>query len=81
MSCSCPDSAGMCKHIAAVLYAVGAKLDSDPKLFFTLRDIQVDDLIRRSVESRMESMLKNANRKSPRVLSGGSIPALFGLEE
>ncbi len=37
MACSCPDLAGMCKHVAAVLYGVGARLDERPELFFTLR--------------------------------------------
>src|SRR6185503_14187741 len=39
--CSCPDRAGMCKHIASVLYGVGVRLDEQPALFFTLR--QVDE--------------------------------------
>ena len=37
--CSCPDSAGMCKHVAAVLYGIGIRLDEQPALFFTLRDV------------------------------------------
>ncbi len=39
MSCSCPDWAGMCKHVAATLYGVGARLDADPDLLFTLRGV------------------------------------------
>ena len=37
--CSCPDQAEMCKHVAAVLYGVGIRLDAEPALFFTLRDV------------------------------------------
>jgi uncharacterized Zn finger protein len=37
--CSCPDWAGMCKHVAAVLYGIGIRLDEKPALFFTLRDV------------------------------------------
>src|SRR5689334_17989918 len=37
-NCSCPDSARMCKHIAAVLYGIGARLDKEPELLFTLRE-------------------------------------------
>jgi len=44
-SCSCPDWASMCKHIAAVLYGVGARLDSRPELLFTLRGVDHHDLI------------------------------------
>lgn len=43
-SCSCPDWAMMCKHVAAVLYGVGARLDHDPGLFFLLRGVEVSDL-------------------------------------
>ena len=45
LGCSCPDSAGMCKHIAAVLYGIGARLDTQPELFFTLRAVDMQDLI------------------------------------
>lgn len=45
--CSCPDWASMCKHVAAVLYGVGARLDSDPGLFFLLRGVEVSDLAAR----------------------------------
>ena len=37
MTCSCPDSAGMCKHVAAVMYGVGSRLDDKPDLLFLLR--------------------------------------------
>lgn len=43
-TCSCPDWAVMCKHVAAVLYGVGARLDQDPALFFTLRGVEVSEL-------------------------------------
>ncbi|MDO9280538.1 MAG: hypothetical protein Q7U06_01420 [Pseudomonadota bacterium] len=43
-ACSCPDMAMMCKHVAAVLYGVGARLDHDPGLFFVLRGVDASDL-------------------------------------
>ncbi len=43
--CSCPDGAACCKHIAAVLYGIGARLDTDPSLFFTLRGIDPDAIV------------------------------------
>jgi len=43
--CDCPDWAIMCKHVAAVLYGVGARLDQDPTLLFRLRGVNHDDLI------------------------------------
>lgn len=45
MNCSCPDWADLCKHLAAVLYGIGARLDEDPKLFFVLRGIKESDLL------------------------------------
>ena len=42
MSCSCPDSAAMCKHIAAVLYGIGVRLDHAPALLFTLRKVDAE---------------------------------------
>ena len=44
-SCDCPDSAYMCKHVAAVLYGIGARLDDSPELLFLLRDVNHEDLI------------------------------------
>jgi len=44
-SCSCPDWASMCKHVAAVLYGVGARLDEQPELIFTLRRVDAKDLV------------------------------------
>ena len=49
MKCSCPDWAVMCKHVAAVLYGVGARLDSRPELLFTLRGVDGSELAMRAV--------------------------------
>jgi uncharacterized Zn finger protein len=78
-SCTCPDYAYMCKHVAAVLYGIGARFDDDPLLFFKLRSIPTEDLIKRSVDMKMESMLKNARKKTPRTLRDEDINELFGL--
>jgi uncharacterized Zn finger protein len=45
LDCSCPDGADMCKHVAAVLYGVGSRLDSRPELLFLLRDVDAQELI------------------------------------
>lgn len=44
-SCSCPDWADMCKHIAAVLYGIGNRLDSRPELLFLLRGVNPSELV------------------------------------
>ena len=77
--CDCPDSAYMCKHIAAVLYGVGARLDQDPLLFFKLRKIDVSEFIKKSAEEKMKSLLKNANKITPRVIKDANIEEIFGL--
>jgi hypothetical protein len=43
--CSCPDAASMCKHVAASLYGVGARFDSEPELLFRLRGVDPEQLI------------------------------------
>jgi uncharacterized Zn finger protein len=79
LDCSCPDWATMCKHVAAALYGIGTRLDQQPLLFFKLRDVSVEELIKKSVTKKMESLLKNAEKKSERVLEGVDLEELFGL--
>src|SRR5207249_2482588 len=45
LDCSCPDWADMCKHVAAALYGVGARLDEKPELLFALRQVDHLELI------------------------------------
>lgn len=77
--CNCPDFAYMCKHVAAVLYGIGAKFDNNPMLFFTLRDIDAGVLIKKSIESKLKSMLKNAGKKSNREIDEKNIYGIFGV--
>ncbi|MDR3254717.1 MAG: SWIM zinc finger family protein [Synergistaceae bacterium] len=77
--CDCPDWAYMCKHVAAVLYGVGARFDREALLFFTLRGIPFEDLLKKSIEGKLANMLKNAGNKSKRVLGDDSIADIFNL--
>ena len=70
----------MCKHVAAVLYGIGARFDDDPLLFFKLRGIPYEDLLRESVEGNMRQLLANANKKSDRVLTAIDLNGVFGLQ-
>lgn len=80
LDCNCPDWAHMCKHVSAILYAVGAKLDQEPLLLFKLRGIDTQALIKKSVEEKMTSLLKNAqNVQSNRVIEDEKIFDLFNL--
>jgi uncharacterized Zn finger protein len=78
--CSCPDWASMCKHVAATLYGIGARLDEDPTLFFTLRGVDTGDLVKRTVSSKAEDLLKKASRTSPRIIEGADLSADFGID-
>lgn len=77
--CSCPDSARMCKHVAAALYGVGARLDEEPILFFKLRNIDFQELLKKSMEEKMKNMLKNADKKSKRIIDDTDVFDLFGV--
>jgi uncharacterized Zn finger protein len=77
MRCSCPDSAYMCKHIAAVLYGVGNRLDIDPLLFFKLRSIDPDIFISKVVSENINSIIEKATKKSKRAISLDEIKSLF----
>jgi len=78
--CSCPDWASMCKHVAATLYGVGARLDEDATLFFTLRGVDMADLITRTASVKAENLLEKAAKKSSRIIDDTDLSALFGIE-
>ena len=78
-SCSCPDWAMMCKHVAAALYGVGARLDEDPLLFFTLRGIETTRFVDVVIANRVEAMLANVDKPSPRIIRDASLDELFGV--
>ena len=78
-SCSCPDWAMMCKHVAASLYGVGARLDEEPLLFFTLRGIETTRFVDVVIANRVESMLANVDSPSPRIIRDAALDELFGV--
>ncbi|CAA7601227.1 Zinc finger SWIM-type profile [Acididesulfobacillus acetoxydans] len=80
LSCSCPDWATMCKHVAAVLYGVGVRLDEDPALFFVLRNLKVEELVTQAIVRKSETLLKKSGRKSGRIIDNGDLAGMFGIE-
>ncbi len=76
-SCSCPDWAYMCKHVAAVLYGVGARLDDQPELLFRLRQVDQKALIAKAGKGLPLSKKGPAQDK---VLAEDGLAELFGLE-
>ncbi len=77
--CSCPDWAGMCKHVAAVLYGVGARLDQQPELLFTLRHVDAKDLIQ-VADGGLNTVLARKVPKAAKVLDDSLLADVFGLE-
>jgi hypothetical protein len=76
-SCSCPDWASMCKHVAAVLYGVGARLDERPELLFKLRKVHEKDLIAKAGSGLP---LSRSGPSAEKVLATDGLSELFGLE-
>lgn len=82
-SCSCPDWASMCKHVAAVLYGIGARLDERPELLFTLRQVAHEELIARAGAGLSATAMAKppaAATGDTRVLAADDLSALFGIE-
>ena len=77
LDCSCPDWATMCKHVAAVLYGIGARLDEKPELLFHLREVDEKALIARAGRGLP---LANKGPKADRVLGEEALSELFGIE-
>jgi uncharacterized Zn finger protein len=77
LSCSCPDWADMCKHVAAALYGVGARLDEQPELLFALRGVDQNDLIASAATGMAAPRSAVAKGK---ILADGDMAALFGLD-
>src|SRR5487761_873554 len=77
LSCSCPDWADMCKHVAAALYGVGARLDEKPELLFVLRGVDENELL---AIAGQDVALSKAAPAAAKTLDDSDVAALFGLE-
>jgi uncharacterized Zn finger protein len=75
MECSCPDWAQMCKHVAAVLYGIGARLDERPELLFTLRKVDHLELL-----AAGPTAPRPARRRDARAIAPSDLGSVFGIE-
>ena len=75
MRCSCPDSAGMCKHLAAVMYGVGSRLDASPELLFQLRAVDHLELI----EEAIPAAPTRAKQGAPTIATA-DLGSIFDIE-
>jgi len=79
--CSCPDWAYMCKHVAATLYGIGARLDDDPHLFFLLRKVNMNDLVSETIRESKKELLSKAKKKTSRVIEDNdALSDIFGID-
>ena len=81
-SCSCPDQATLCKHIAAVMYGIGNRLDSDPGLIFSLRGIDLDLFSRRIINREAVRLWERLFLPygSDRIIPEDEVSRLFGVD-
>ena len=77
LSCSCPDWASMCKHVAAVLYGIGARLDQQPELLFKLHAVDEKDLI---ANAGKDLPLARKALAPEKTLGNEKLSEIFGLE-
>ena len=78
MECSCPDWADLCKHLAATLYGVGARLDHNPELLFLLRGVDPSNLISRA--SAAEAVRQTTQAGNAPAMSDTEMADVFGIE-
>jgi len=77
LSCSCPDWADMCKHVAAVLYAIGARFDQQPELLFRLHKVNEEELI---AKVGKELSLARQGPATAKLLGNEDLADIFGLD-
>ncbi len=77
LDCDCPDGAVMCKHVAAVLYGAGARLDEEPELLFKLRGVNQEELIDTDAEAALSTATTAG--KSRRI-DAGDLSDVFGID-
>lgn len=78
LGCSCPDWAAMCKHVAGVLYGVGARLDEKPELLFLLRGVDHEELVG---SARAAGVIAKGVKGGRRMkLSDGELGDVFGID-
>ncbi|MBN2163518.1 MAG: helix-turn-helix domain-containing protein [Pontiellaceae bacterium] len=77
-SCNCPDWADMCKHVAAAMYGIGVRLDSQPELLFKLRGVNHEELI--SVQEAIGNLTAGPRSRRRRTLDSDSVGNVFGID-
>jgi uncharacterized Zn finger protein len=76
LDCSCPDWADVCKHVAAILYGVGIRLDARPELFFLLRQVDKAELLTSATAGAVSLHRPAAGKR----IAEDRLSAVFGIE-
>jgi len=76
-TCSCPDFARMCKHVAATLYGVGARLDEKPELLFVLRGADHHALVGEAAVATVNAA--TAVPAGVKLLDDAAVADIFGI--
>lgn len=77
LKCSCPDGARLCKHLAAVLYGIGARLDTQPELLFVLRGVDQTQLVAAATK---ESVSRAVRGEAAHAIAADDLSAIFGID-
>lgn len=80
LNCSCPDFASLCKHLAAVLYGVGARLDERPELLFLLRGVDHEELVAEALDAVSRGAAGAGGGDAGEALTDGDLADVFGIE-
>jgi uncharacterized Zn finger protein len=77
LACSCPDWANMCKHVAAVMYGIGARLDEKPELLFILRGVDHAELV---TADAAKAVVTKSRKTDRRTLDESELSEVFGID-
>lgn len=77
-NCNCPDWADMCKHVAAVMYGIGVRLDTQPELLFKLRGVNHEELI--ALDTAVDGIAGGKRPRRRRTLKADALEDVFGVE-
>ncbi|MCL2774556.1 MAG: hypothetical protein FWD71_14600 [Oscillospiraceae bacterium] len=80
LNCSCHKQVEICTHSVVALYGIGMRFDDDPLLFFKLRGIPFEKLLKKTVDEKISNMIKNAEKPSDRIITDEDISDIFNID-
>lgn len=77
VTCSCPDGARLCKHLAAVFYGIGHRLDAQPELLFVLRGVDQAELVAAATKESVRTVIRGDDAHA---IAADDLAAVFGID-